>query len=141
MATYFNAYEIVKQVRMSLNEYDQYDENYLEGVDLSGAFQNDYIMQQINNAQRYIYNTIMKKERGIFLKEADITGVNSVFTLPWDFGYVGEFRDNNGYKVYPIKPENFKLTDSSGSKTLYYRKSNTFVVDKSSITDTYKLYY
>ena len=59
MATYLNAFEILKQVRMSLNEYDVIDENYLEGVDTSGAYQNTYIMQQINNAQRYIYNTLM----------------------------------------------------------------------------------
>jgi len=141
MATYLNAYELTKQIRMGLNEYDVIDENYLEGVDDSGAFQNDYIMQQINNSQRYIYNSIMKKERGLFLKEADLTGVDSVFTLPWDYGYIGEFRDDNGYKVHNIKPISFKPTDATGSKSSYYRKGNTFVVDKSSVTLTYKLYY
>jgi len=141
MATYLNAYELTKQIRMGLNEYDVIDENYLQGVDESGAYQNDYLLQQINNSQRYIYNSIMKKERGIFLKETSLTGVDSVFTLPWDFGYVGEFRDDNGYKVYNTKPVSFRPTDATGNKSCYYRKGNTFVVDKSSISLTYKLYY
>jgi hypothetical protein len=76
-----------------------------------------------------------------FLASTSLTAVNSVFTLPWDFGRVFEFKDNNGRKVFPATARILPAESGTGSKRVYYRKGNTFVLTKSGETSTYTLWY
>ncbi|MHC4648494.1 MAG: hypothetical protein ACYTBJ_23800 [Planctomycetota bacterium] len=138
MSTYQNAREILKSVRYGLNEYSS---GKLDGTDVSGKFQNEYLMRKINEAQRYIYAKVFKRVPEIFLESVSLTGVNSVFTLPANFSVLKLFRDENGDKVLPIELDALKRTDSTGSARQYYRKGNTLVLDKDAVTETYTLWY
>jgi len=78
----------------------------------------------------------------LFYGEASLTGVNSVFTLPADFGRVILFRDENGNKVFPMQSqEERRLVSSSGRQRIYYRMGNTLVLDKTGVSKTYTLIY
>lgn len=138
MSTHLNCREILKSLRYGLNEFSI---ARLNGTDTSGKFQNEYLLRKINEAQRYIYTKVFKRKPYSFLASASLTGVNSVFTLPADFAKLLQFRDSNGDKVHPIEVEDFKRTSDTGSKRHYYRKGNTLVLDKTSVTDTYTLWY
>lgn len=136
--TYENCYEILGDVRKGLNEYSSGLHN---GTDTSGAHLNSYLVKKINDAQRHIYGLLMPRIPEAFLKEVSLTGVNSVYTLPWDFGRLLYFKDENGCQVFQINPKRLKLTNETGSDRLYYRKGNTLVLDKAGVTDDYSLLY
>ena len=138
MSTYENAYKIAQDIRYGLNEYS---DAYLQGTDTSGKFQNHQIIQGINDAIRYLYGLLVTRIPSQFTSESSLTGVNSVFTLPWDFGKLILFKDDKGRKVYHIEEDQRKLTDSQGSKRMYYRRGNTLVLDKTGNTSTYSLVY
>lgn len=140
MSTYLNTYEIVKEVRIGLNDYSSGDEK-VQGVDTSGPFQNSYILNKINAAQRYLYSFIMSRTFDVFFARTTISGVDSVYTLPADFGVLEEFRDDNGYKVFNMRQNRRKTNSSTGSDRLYTRIRNTLVLDKDNVNDTYTLYY
>jgi hypothetical protein len=128
---------MVESVRRSANEFS---DELVQGTE-DGAFTNEEILEKINNAQRYIYNLIMKRTPEQFLESTDITGVASVYTLPADFGRLVQFRDENGRQVYSLKVKQLKLEASTGNDSYYYKKGNTLVLDKDDITETYKLWY
>lgn len=141
MATYTgNAYELLSIVRQQLNDYSA---ALVNGTDTSGAFSNAFLLDQINNAQREIYAILMRIIPEEFLTNTTIVGSSSVFSLPWDFGKVVEFRDSDGYPVYPAKTRNLPINSqlSGASKNTYYRKGQTLVVFRSNVSDTYKLWY
>jgi len=138
MSTYKNAYRLVEDVRRGINEYST---AYMEATDTSGAHSNALIVDELNKAQGFIYSLLIKRIPGEFLASASLTGVASVFTLPWDFGKLVVFKDNYNQKVHSIDIDRLKLSGSTGNKRLYYRKGNTLVLDKDSITDTYTLWY
>lgn len=138
MSTHFNCREILKMVRYGLNEYS---DTKLDGTDTSGKFKNDYLLAKINQAQRYIYAKVFKRVPDQFLESVSLTGVNSVFTLPANFSILLWFRDDNGDRVYPITVDKLKRDTSDGSDRHYYRKGNTLVLDKDSVTSTYTLWY
>lgn len=138
MATYDNCYEILANVRYGINEYSS---AYMAGTDTTCPHQNSYLVRMINRAQRHIYNMLLQREKGIFLESASLTGVNSVFTLPWDFGRLAYFKDENGAQVFPVPVQKLKATNATGSDRLYYRDGNTFVLDKAGVTETYTLLY
>jgi len=138
MSTYLNAREILKDLRYELNEYST---ARLNGTDTSGKFQNEFLIRKINQAQRFIYSKVFKRRPNDFLESVDLTGVNSVFTLPANFSVLVWFRDANGDKVHPIGVDRLKREDATGSARHYYRKGNTLVLDKDGITDTYTLWY
>jgi len=140
MSTYYNGYSILKSVRQGINEYGQSGLQYLQGTDTTCAHQNDWLMEKINSAQRYIYSLIYQRIPGQFLTSTTLTGVNSVFTLPFDFGVLVEFRDEDGYHVYPVGVPALKPVSVTGSDSHYYRRGNTLVLDKDSVTDTYTLW-
>ena len=129
---------MVSDIRMALNDYSI---EKVQGQDESGSIRNEYILSKLNNAQRFIYNAIFLRQPGIFFTTTTISGVNSVYTLPWDFGVLEEFRDENGYKVYPIQPSQMKVNDSTGFDFFYRRQGNTLVLDKVGITTGYTLSY
>lgn len=138
MPTYLNCYTLVEQVRDKLNEYST---AYVQGTDISGKYQNFQVLSGINSAQRFIYSILLTRIPYEFLEEASLTGVDSVFTLPPDFGRLRYFKDENGRQVFPITPQKLKLTASVGSDRRYYRKGNTLVLEKTGISKTYTLYY
>ena len=137
MATYDNAYEMVDEVRHSLNEHS---EALVQGQ-AKGTHSNNQILKAINKAQLLIHAFLFKRDNGLFLTDADLTGVNSVYTLPSNFAKLALFRDETGRKVFPIVPSQTKRTAATGSDRLYLRKGNTLVLDKAGVTETYKLWY
>ncbi len=138
MATYENCYEILSDVRYSINEHST---AFVQGTDTTCPHKNAWLVKCINRAQRYLYNILFRRIPGEFLETASLTGVSSVFTLPWDFGKLRYFKDDKGLQVYHVNQEGRKVNAQTGSDRLYYRKGNTLVLDKDSVTDTYTLEY
>lgn len=138
MSSYKNCYALVASVRHAVGEFS---EAKVRGEDTLGGYHNDYIVTKINDTIRELYAIISRRVPGLFLEEVDLVGVNSVFTLPWDFGKLVYFKDNYGLKISEITESQRKLTDDSGSKRLYRRVGNTLVLDKSGSVDTYTLSY
>lgn len=137
MSTYLNCYEIVSQVRQGLNEFG---EALTKGT-VEGAYSNDHIVSKINSTQRFIHGLLAKRAPEQFLASTTISGVDSVYALPWDFGSLIEFKDENGRKVFPLTVSQFKLDAATGSDSFYYKKGNNLVLDKDSVTETYTLWY
>ena len=137
--SYENAYKLLYDVRDGVNENDA---GLWAGTDTSGKFSNTYLLSKINAAQKRIYALMMRTEaRGQFYASTTIVGVDSVYALPWDFGRLVQFEDDDGAKVYPSSPKILPHTGSEGSDRLYYRSGQTFVLNKSGVTDTYTLRY
>ena len=65
----------MEDVRRGLNDYST---TKAQGTDTSGAFSNTEIVDQINNAHRYIYNFILRHIPDALLTSTTITGVASV---------------------------------------------------------------
>lgn len=138
MSTYLNAYVILENVRDGINEYST---GYVQGTDTTGIYRNAHLLRCINRAQRFLHAILAKTIPEEFLESITLTGVNSVYTLPWDFAVVKEFKDENGYKVYPSNVDILPTNSGVGSDRLYYRTGNTLVLNKSGVTDTYTLWY
>ena len=138
MSTYENCYEILGDVRRGLNEYTT---GFHQGTDTTGPHSNSYLVKKINEAQRFLYAILILRIPGEFLQETTLTGVDSVYTLPWDFGRLLYFKNENGQQVFPINPKKLRLTEETGNDRLYYRKGNTLVLDKAGVTETYTLLY
>lgn len=82
MPTYSgNCYEILSQVRYGINEFSL---AYVQGTDVNGAFKNEELIRQINNAQNYLWAVLFEAFPEYFLKPADIAFTNSVAVLPAD---------------------------------------------------------
>jgi len=129
---------MVSDVRMALNDWSV---EKVQNQDQSGSIRNEYIISKLNNAQRYIYNTLFMRQPEVFFTTATISGVNSVYTLPWDFGVLEEFRDENGYKVNKMQPWQMKLVSVTGADYFYRRQGNTLILDKPGVTTAYTLSY
>lgn len=138
MSTYLNAYEILKQVRLAMHEYS---EDLTQGVESDEAFNNDYLMQKINNAQRYVYNILIQKVPDWFITSTTADFSSSSYTLPWDFGKIHELRDENGQTVHHLKAKQSKLVDQTGDDSYYYQQGNALKLDKSGVTKNYTLWY
>jgi len=138
MATYKNAYTLLSDVRYGLNDHST---ALVQGTATHSPFSNDFIMDRINRAQRLLYAKIKKHKPGIFEKSTTITGSSSVFSLPWDYANVIEFRDSEGRKVYPSTVGALPPNNAVGNDRLYRRVGNTFVLNKAGVSDTYTLYY
>ena len=140
MGTTKNCYDLVKSVRRALNESAS-DDAYTKGTDTTGHYENAYLVEKINVAQRYIYNYLLKRIPEEFLEEVDLAGVNSVYTRPANYGKLVYFKDDRGCQVFPVDVKQLKRTGATGSDRAYYRKGNTLVLDKDGITKTYTLFY
>jgi len=138
MSTYLNGYTLLEKVRILLNEYST---AYAQAIDTAGKYQNSQIMDGINAAQRYLYNILFTRMPQLFEEEIALTGVSSVYTLPANFARLRYFKDSDGYQIFPIGTSQRKLTADTGSDRLYYRKGNTLVLDKPSLTDICTLVY
>jgi len=135
MGTYDNCYDIIADVRRDVNEYST---AMVQGAE-SGAYQNELITQKINLAQSYLLSFLYPRMPHVFRKEVELTGVDSAFTLPADFGALEWFKDDNGYQVYPMGAKD--QSPSGTSIQHYYRKGSTLILDKSGCTKTFTLLY
>ena len=135
--TYLNCYELLRQVRQGLGEYS---EALVNGL-MPGTHANDYLIDEINKAQGYLYALALKRMPGDFLGKASLTGVAGVFTLPADFATLLLFQDNYGNQVHRARPDQLHKPNATGSARMYYQKQRTLVLDKESVTDTYTLWY
>jgi len=138
MSTHNNCYAIVAAVRHSVGEYS---EAKVRGEDTLGGYHNDYIIEQINKAIRELFSLISRRVPDLFIEETTLTAVNSVFTLPWNFGKLIYFKNAEGRKIYEMDQYQRKLSDGTGSKMLYRRSGNTLILDRAGVTETYTLVY
>ncbi|MCK5612251.1 hypothetical protein KAR91_60830 [Candidatus Pacearchaeota archaeon] len=141
MATYLNGYTLLEKLWIQLVGYNSNIASYVNGTDTTGAYSNAQIMDGINEAQRFLYNTLMTRIPYEFEEEISLTGVASVYTLPANFGRLRFFKDVRGYQIHPIKTDQRRVADGSGSKQLYYRKGNTLVRDRAGIVENCTLIY
>lgn len=138
MPTYSgNAYEILSQVRYGINEHST---AYVQGTDTSGAFKNEELMRNINNAQFYLWSILFKEFPEYFLTSASITFTDSVATLPADCFKIKEISNSDGYPISPIGVDQ-KHIAGGGSRFSYYRYGNTIRIDRDSITETGTIWY
>lgn len=137
MSTYLNCYKLIEQVRQGLGEYS---EALVSGL-RPGTHSNDYIVDEINKAQNYLYALAIKRMPGDFLGKVLLTAAAGVFTLPADFATLLLFQDDKGNKVHRARPDQLHKPSRTGSNRLYYQKQRTLVLDNQSITDTYTLWY
>jgi hypothetical protein len=138
MSTYKNCYALVSEVRQAIGEFSAAK---VRGEDTLGGYHNDYIVTKINAAIRELYALIAKRVPDLFIEEVALVGVNSVYTLPWDFGSLIWFKNASGHQVFEIGQAERRLTDQTGSKRLYRRVGQTLVIDQANVTDTYTLTY
>jgi len=138
MGTYNNAYEILSEVREDLNEFS---DAYVQGTDTSGAWSNANLLRKINKALQFIYALLLERIPEEFLDSEDLTAVDSVLTLPSDFGRLRILKNSAGRKCYPIGIDQTRLTEAVGNDRLYRRQGRTLVIEKASCTDTYTLWY
>lgn len=138
MATHKNCFELVKEVRQGLNEYD---DALATGDDTSGAYKNPIIVAQINAAIRELHALILKRRPAEFLRETTLTATDSILTLPHAFGRLVLLRSSDGYKVWPIEQVERRLAAGAGSKYAFYQKGRTIVIDKPSDASSYGLIY
>jgi hypothetical protein len=137
--SYENAYKLIHDVRIGVNEFDS---GLWAGTNTAGTFSNAYIIEKINAAQSRMYSLMMRTEaKAVFYTTVDLTGVNSVYTLPWDFGRVLQFEDSDGNKIFPSSAKSTPIGSDVGNERLYYRSGNTFVLNKAGVTDTCTLKY
>ena len=136
--TYLNCYALLGKVRVQLNEYT---EAYVQGTDTTCKYSNTQIVDGINAARKHIYNLLLKRIPYIFEAEVALTGVNSVYTLPADFGILRYFKDSDGNQIFPIEQNSRRKTNETGSDQHYYRRGNTLVLDKAGVTEECTLIY
>jgi len=138
MGTYNNAYEILSEVREDINDYST---EFVEGTDTSGAFTNSNLLRKINKALAFIYAILLERIPEEFLESEELTAVDSVLTLPADYGRLKILKNSAGRKCFPIGIDQTKLEESAGNDRLYRRQGRTLVIDRDSVTDTYTLWY
>lgn len=138
MGSYKNAYDMVSAVRKGINEYST---AYVQGTDTTGAFDNTDIMEKINDAQAFIYNSLLNRAPDLFYKSAALTGVASVYTPPADYYRLRRVEDSNGIKLTRINLDDKKRILDQGSGWFYYQLGSTFILDKASAADVLTVHY
>ena len=134
----YDCYSLMVDLRIELNEYT---EAYVQGTDTTGRYNNTYLLRKINQAYRQLYSMLLLRIPGYFYAKSSLVGVNSVYTLPGDFGIMVEVRDSDGHKIIPIEPTNITPPDETGTAHEYYRDGNTCVLNLAGVTETYDFYY
>lgn len=135
---YRNAYSLLAEVRKGLGEYSQ---AHVQGVDSTGVYDNADILKKINDAQEFLYNSLLNRKPDLFYKSVALTGVASVYTPPADFYRLRRIEDLNGLKLTRIDLDDKKRVLDQGTGWFYYQIGNTFVLDRDSATDILTVYY
>jgi len=138
MGSYLNAYDLVSEVRKGINEYST---AYVQGTDTTGAFDNADIMKKINDAQQFIYDTLLNRKPDLFYKTSALTGVASVYTPPIDFYRLVRVEDSTGQTLREITLDDKRRTADSRPGTCFYAFGKTYIQDKAASTDVLTFYY
>lgn len=138
MSNHKNCFELVKEVRHGLNEYD---DALASGDDVIGAYKNPFLITQINAAMRELYAMIAKRRPDEFLTESPLTAVGSVITLPSDFSKLVLLRDSSGNKINSIEEVQRRRASDQGSTYVYFKRGNTLTIDRQSDSGVYSLVY
>ena len=133
-----NAFEILSQVRLGINEYS---EALVKGTDATGSFLNTELMRHINNAQYFLWSALFGQFPDYFLTSASLSIASSVASLPADCFKIKEVTDSDGYQIYPITLQGRHRNADTGSEHHYYRYGNTLRIDADSVTETGTLWY
>lgn len=136
--TYENCYQILEEVRRGLKAYST---AYMQGTDTTGAFNNDDIVNKINDAQRFLFDLLVNEDPQYFFKKTTLTPVASVITLPSDFYRIRRLEDANGLKIYPQSLDHKQDSGHAGSKYRYYWQGGNIYIDYDAYTDSTTLYY
>ncbi len=138
MPTYSgNAFDILTQVRLGLNEYST---ALVQATDTTGKFSNLELMQHINNAQFFLWGILFKQFPEFFMTSAAITFSASVATLPSDCFKIRQVLDATGYDIFPMNVGQ-KHIESTGSEHSYYRYGNALRIDADGVSETGTLWY
>jgi hypothetical protein len=133
-----NCYDLVKTVRIGLNEYS---DALLQGTDTTGAYRNDDILRKVNDAQKLFYSLVLGRDPQSFLTSTTLTGVASVYTPPSTFYRLYQLEDQYGSKVHRIDANLHRRPQNTGDQNYYYWMGNTIVIDRVGFTDTLTLWY
>ncbi|MBL0716799.1 MAG: hypothetical protein JJV89_02010 [Desulfosarcina sp.] len=134
---YDNCYAIVSEIRHNLNEYSL---SLVQGAE-QGAFANEAIIHKINAAQSFLFATLSQRIPDLFTAIIELTGVDSVYTLPANFSTIEWFKDNSGVPIVPIQHKYIVPTAYTGLKNTYYRVGNELRINRSGIVEVCTLYY
>lgn len=136
-STYLNCFAILDEVRYGLQEHS----DALVRGQQRGLHDNNWLTGEINKAQDFVYSMMRKRMPGFFVARAYITGVDSVYDLPADYGSMIIFKDDKGRNVLPVDYDVLKRPTQQGSDRRYYKYGRTLVLDKDGVTATYELWY
>jgi hypothetical protein len=129
----------VSQVRYDLNEYSAAKVN---GTDTSGGFQNEHILQKVNDAQDFLFFFLIARRPHLFLKETTLTGSSSLYSLPADFYKLKRLETyDDRSPIAPISVHQRHQSSSGGTKYFYYRTAKQIRLDKNDLSDTLTLFY
>jgi hypothetical protein len=138
MGSYLNAYELLSEVRKGINEFST---AYVQGTDTTGAFDNADIMRKINDAQAFLYNSLLNRKPDLFYKSVALTGVASVYTPPADFYRLRRVEDVNGVKLTQINIDNKRRVLDQGTGWFFYQVGRTYTLDRLSASDVLTFFY
>lgn len=133
-----NCYEILTNIRYAINEHST---GLVQGTDTTGSFQNSFLIDRINQAQRFIHGILFAQVPELFLTSADLVFASSVATLPWDCGKVSEILNADGFPVSKIDRKQGHVASYTGDRYAYYRYGNNIQIDLDGISETGKLWY
>lgn len=135
---YNNCYSILQNIRYAINEHST---GLVQGTDTTGAFQNSYLIDEINKAQYYVYSILFNQIPELFLTSASITFSSSVATLPTDLFKIKEVSNSDNFPLYPMEVNQRHSGNYVGDIYSYYRYGNTLRIDRDDVSDTGTIWY
>lgn len=145
MSTYLNCYELFSEVREAINEFTT---AYVQGTDTTGAYRNADIFKKVNDAQEFIFESLLNRDPSLFYKSTALTGSSSLYTLPADFYRLRRVEDSAGRKLtrQTIDQRHQFLSEGSSFQYYPYGKSLTtgmpvIKLDKDGSSDILTFYY
>lgn len=133
-----NCWNILNDIRYAINEQSTALTN---GTDTTGAFQNTYLLRQINMAQYNIYSFLFEQFPDLFLTSTTLSFSNSTATLPVDCFKIKTIINSDNYPIIPIDSREKRIGNMVGDLYVYYRAGNTVILDRASVSDSSTLWY
>ena len=133
-----NCYEVLQNIRYAINEHS---DDLVKGLDVTGAFQNSYLVGMINKAQRFIFGLLFNQFPDLFLKRESLVFTDSVAVLPVDCYKIQSILDAAYSPIVPIGINERQSIPGSGSRYKYYRYGNNIQVEKDAISESGTIWY